>query len=208
MVRIFGGRGYHSVRLDYKHSSAVCTALLIIYYLMRGDNMNDIQYKILETMSYGVVAKKHGYNKHIFIKLNNASLFGVALRIYFNYGFYKLPKDVVPVLSNIGSKLTGISKVYYIADTNMEAFVDSEPVDVSRYKFVKDKDIFEVIDGVSDKSGIDKYDDFASLVLKYVESDDSINPTACKNECKSCSCMKEKIKKDIKRIYMEVLSNV
>lgn len=170
--------------------------------------MNDIQYKILETMSYGVVAKKRGYNKHIFIKLDNASLFDVALRIYFNYGFYKLPEDVEPVLSNIGSKLTGISKVYYIADTNMEAFVDSEPVDVSRYKYVKDEDIFEVINGVSDKSGIDKYDDFASLVLKYVENDDSINPTVCKNECKSCSCMKEKIKEDIKRIYTEVLSDV
>ena len=207
MVLISGGQEYRSVRLDdIRISSAVlyCTTYNIYMGVIK---VNDTQYKILETMSYGVVAKKRGYNKYIFIKLNNAKLFNVALRIYFNYGFYKLPEDVRPVLTNIGSELTGINKVYYIVDTDMEAFIDGEPVDVSQYKFVKDEDIFEAIDGVSDRAGIDKYEDFASLVLNYVNNDGSIKATVCKNECKSCNCMKEKIKNDIKKVYEEVFGS-
>ena len=170
--------------------------------------MNEVQYKKLKTLAYGVVAKKRGYNKYIFIKLGSEDLFKEALHIYFNYGFNKLPDDVRPVLMNIGSELTGKNKVYYIADTGIEVFVDSVHVEVSQYRFVNNVDIFEVIDGVSDKTEIDKYGDFAGLVLDYVNSDNSINSNVCKNECKSCNCMKERIKKDIQRVYEGVFENV
>ena len=159
--------------------------------------MNDVQQQIFKSMFYGVVAAKRKVNKPIFVKLDD-NLFNVALHIYFSYGFDKLPYDVRPMITNITSKVDSLSKVYYIVKTDMEAFINCMPVEINSYG-VSDEDIFEVISGVSSKNGIIANEELAEVVIEKINNDDSIKDEVCKSECKQCSCMKQKIKKDIER---------
>lgn len=160
--------------------------------------MDDVQLRIFKSMFYGVVAAKRKINRPVYIKLGDG-LFNVALNIYFSYGFDKLPYDIRPVMTNIGSIVDGMSKVYYIADTGMEAFVNYAHTEISSYPDVKDSDIFEEINGVSRGELEYKDEELAELVINKIYNDELIKDEACKNECKSCSCIKQKIKNDVER---------
>ena len=163
-----------------------------------------VQNSILKSMFYGVVAAKRKINKPIFIKLDD-KLFDLALHIYFNYGFDKLPYGIRPILTNITSSVE-LGNVYYIVKTNMTAYVNSKSVEINVYPGVKDDDIFEVISCDLSQSEIKKITDsivvdktLAQMIVDKINADDLIFDDACKNECKNCSCVKRKIKNDVER---------
>ena len=164
-----------------------------------------VQNSILKSMFYGVVALKRHINRPIFIKLDD-KLFDLALRIYFNYGFDKLPYDIRPMLTNITSSVESVGNVYYIVKTNMTAYVNSKSVEINAYLGVKDDDIFENIITDMNKSEIAKITDsitvdktLAQMIVDKINADNLIFDDACKNECKNCSCIKRKIKNDVER---------
>ena len=156
-------------------------------------------------MFYGVVAKKHNVNRPIFIKVKGEELFKKVLDIFYNYNINKLPFDVRPVLTNIGSRMLGANRVYYIVDTGIEAFIDNKSAGVSEYNFIKDDDIFEVIE-CSESFEVGKDDKLYELILKAIDNDDSIKELICKNECKRCECTKIKIKEETDIIIGGVLN--
>ena len=164
-----------------------------------------VQNSILKSMFYGVVAVKRKINKPVFIKLDD-KLFDLALHIYFNYGFDKLPYDIRPMLTNITSSVEFLGNVYYIVKTNMTAYVNSMPVEINAYPNVKSDDIFEVIScdlsqsetkKIADSITVDKT--LAQMIVDKINADNLIFDDACKNECKNCSCIKQKIKNDVER---------